>query len=230
MLHRGRHLLMLALGASLCLLISLVSPVTVAGPPADVTAFLNDIFARLPAAPVTEYTFQSWERAGKPTSEGFGLAPIPGLDPEKVIARVMDVDHYVGNIDYVAECRTIQDAAYSPPKSVRFYQRVDVPMLGAVQHELVLIDGGTRNGYRYAYWYLLEGPTNALDTSVGARSDYSHGAWVVGNGMLGYALSNAPIRDDVSWAKWQAMTTGADLTAKPVVLANIEGLAAWAKR
>jgi hypothetical protein len=94
----------------------------------------------------------------------------------------------------------------------------------------VLVDGGTRNGYRYAYWYLLEEPTNALDTSKGARSDYSMGAWVVGNGMLGYALSNAPIRDDVSWAKWQAMTTGADLTAKPVVLANIEGMAAWAKR
>ncbi len=229
MLRRGHHLLTLVIGAGLCLLISLASPATVAGPPADVTAFLNDIFARLPAQTVSEYTFQSWERPGRPTSEGFGLAPI-SVNPEKVITRVMDVDHYVGNIDYVAECRTIQDPAYSPPQSVRFYQRVDVPMLGAVQHELVLVDGGTRNGYRYAYWYLLEGPTNALDTSVGARSDYSMGAWVAGNGMLGYALSNAPIRDDVSWAKWQAMTTGADLTAKPVVLANIEGLAAWANR
>ncbi len=226
---RSRHLVVLALGGLLCLLASLASPATVAGPPADVTAFLEDIFARLPAQTVPQYTFQSWERAGRPTSEGFGLAPI-AVDPEKVIARVMDVDHYVGNIDYVAECRTVPDPAYSPPKSVRFYQRVDVPMLGAVQHELVLVDGGTRDGYRYAYWYLLEAPTNALDTKIGARSDYSMGAWVAGNGMLGYALSNAPIRDDVSWAKWQAMTTGADLTAKPVVLANIEGLAAWAKR
>ncbi len=227
--RRGRTTIHLALAGVACLLLSLLPGGAVAGPPADVTAFLNDIFARLPAQTVTEYTFQSWERAGRPTSEGFGLAPI-GVDPEKVIARVMDVDHYVGNIDYVAECRTVRDSAYSPPQSVRFYQRVDVPMLGAVQHELVLVDGGTRNGYRYAYWYLLEEPTNALDTSKGARSDYSMGAWVAGNGMLGYALSNAPIRDDVSWAKWQAMTTGADLTAKPVVLANIEGLAAWAKR
>lgn len=226
---RSRTLFSVVLGVLLCLSLSLLPSSTVAGPPADVAAFLNDIFARLPAQTVPEYTFQSWERAGRPTSEGFGLAPI-AVDSEKVISRVMDVDHYVGNIDYVAECRTVADSAYTPPQSVRFYQRVDVPMLGAVQHELVLVDGGTRNGYRYAYWYLLEGPTNALDTSLGARSDYSMGAWVVGNGMLGYALSNAPIRDDVSWAKWQAMTTGADLTAKPVVLANIEGLAAWAKR
>jgi len=229
-MERRRHnLFVLAFGGLLCALVSLLPASSVAGPPADVTAFLNDIFARLPAQTVPQYTFQSWERAGRPTSEGFGLAPI-AVDPDKVISRVMDVDHYVGNIDYVAECRSVADPAFVPPKSVRFYQRVDVPMLGAVQHELVLVDGGTRDGYRYAYWYLLEGPTNALDTDVGARSDYSMGAWVAGNGMLGYALSNAPIRDDVSWAKWQGMTTGADLTAKPVVLANIEGLAAWAKR
>ena len=228
--RRSRNLLVMALGGLLALAASLFPSQTVAGPPADVTAFLDDIFARLPAQPVSAYTFQSWERAGKPTSEGFGLLPISGLDNEKVIGRVMDVDHYVGNIDYVAECRTTADGRFAPPQSVRFYQRVDVPMLGAVQHELVLVDGGTRNGYRYAYWYSLESETNALDTDVGARSDYSHGAWVVGNGMLGYALSNAPIRDDVSWAKWQAMTTGADLTAKPVVKANIEGLAAWAQR
>ena len=56
------------------------------------------------------------------------------------------------------------------------------------------------------------------------------GAWIIGQGMLGYALSNAPRREDVSWAKWQGMTTGADLTAKPVVKANIEGMAAWARR
>ncbi len=228
MAHRST--LLAALGGLVCVLLGLFPGQTVAGPPADVRVFLEDIFARLPAQTVSEYSFRSWERAGRPTAEGFGLLPLAGLDPEKVIQRVMAVDQYVGNIDYVAECRTVPDPAYSPPKSVRFYQRVNVPMLGAVQHELVLVDGGTRNGYRYAYWYLLEEPTNALDTSKGARSDYSMGAWVAGNGMLGYALSNAPIRDDVSWAKWQAMTTGADLTAKPVVLANIEGLAAWAKR
>ncbi len=228
--RRTRDVFVLVLGGLLALAASLLASPSVAGPPADVTSFLNDIFARLPAQTVSEYTFQSWERAGKPTSEGFGLLPIGGLDAEKVISRVMDVDHYVGNIDYVAECRSIADGRFTPPQSVRFYQRVDVPMLGAVQHELVIIDGGTRNGYRYAYWYILEDETNALSTDLGARSDYSHGAWVVGNGMLGYALSNAPIRDDVSWAKWQGMTTGADLTAKPVVKANIEGLAAWAGR
>lgn len=227
---KRRNLLVLAIGGLLALATSLLPSQGVAGPPADVTAFLNDIFSRLPQQKVSQYTFQSWERAGKPTSEGFGLLPITGLDADKVIARVMDVDHYVGNIDYVAECRSIADSRFVAPQQVRFYQRVDVPMLGAVHHELVLVDGGTRDGYRYAYWYILESETNALDTDRGARSDYSHGAWVVGNGMLGYALSNAPIRDDVSWAKWQAMTTGADLTAKPVVKANIEGLAAWAAR
>lgn len=230
MSRRLRSLIVLGLGSLIFLLGSMAPATAVAGPPADVAAFLDDVFARLPAQTVAEYSFQSWTRAGRPTSEGFGLLPLAGLNAEKVISRVMDVDHYVGNIDYVAECRSIPDSRYTPPGSVRFYQRVDVPMLGAVQHELVLVDGGTRGGYRYAYWYLLEDQTNALDTRVGARSDYSMGAWVVGNGMLGYALSNAPIRDDVSWAKWQGMTTGADLTAKPVVKANIEGLAAWTKR
>ncbi|MFH1464145.1 MAG: hypothetical protein ABIO70_07150 [Pseudomonadota bacterium] len=204
-------------------------PATAAAP-ADVQAFLNDVFARLPAQAVGEYTFQSWEREGRPTSEGFGLLPVAGVNPGKLIARVMDVDHYKGNIAYVEECRTVADPRFSPPATVRFYQRLDLPMLGGVQHSLVLVDGGTRQGYRYAYWYLLGPETEALDPASGARSAYSMGAWIAGNGMIGYALSNAPRREDVSWAKWQAMTTGADMSAKPVVKANIEGMAAWASR
>jgi len=221
-----RPLLALLLGL---LLFALARPAA-AGPPAEVQAFLDDVFRRLPAAPLTAYRFQSWQREGWPTAEGFGMAPVAGLDPERLIQRVMDVDHYKGNIAYVAECRSVADARFVQPKAVRFYQRVDLPMLGSVHHELVLVDGGTRQGYRYAYWYLLDGETAALDPAKGARSAYSTGAWIVGNGMLGYALSNAPRREDVSWPKWQAMTSGADMTAKPVVKANIEGMAAWAQR
>jgi hypothetical protein len=221
------HRLRLALLALLSLL--WVLPARAAAP-AEVQAFLNDVFSRLPAQAVGEYTFQSWQRAGRPTSEGFGLLPMAGVDPGKLIARVMDVDHYKGNIAYVVECRAVPDARFSPPATVRFYQRLDLPLLGGVQHSLVLVDGGTRQGYRYAYWYLLGPETASLDPAQGARSAYSMGAWIAGNGMIGYALSNAPRREDVSWAKWQAMTTGADMSAKPVVKANIEGMAAWAKR
>ena len=200
----------------------------VASPQSDVQAFLNDVFARLPVSTVGEYTFQSWQRVGRPTSEGFGLLP-SDADGDRVIARVMDVDHYVGNIDHVAECRTVADSRYSPPETVRFYQRIEVPLLGDVHHELVLVDGGMRNGYRYAYWYILEAETAALSADTATRSDYSMGAWLVGNGMLGYALSSAPLRDDVSWAKWQLLTTGADLTAAGVVRQNLEGMSSWAQ-
>ena len=214
--------LVTSLAVTLCVRSSVASPQT------DVQAFLNDVFARLPTSSVNEYSFQSWRREGRPTSEGFGLLP-SGVDGDALIARVMDVDHYVGNIDHVTECHTVADSRYSPPETVRFYQRIEVPLLGDLHHELVLVDGGTRNGYRYAYWYILEAETAALSADEAVRSDYSMGAWIVGNGMLGYALSSAPMRGDVSWLKWKLLTTGADLTAASVVKGNLEGMSRWAR-
>lgn len=200
------------------------------GAPAEVRAFLERVFQHLPSSEVKGYKFESWSMEGKPTSEGVGVKAVEGIDPEKVIARVMDVNHYVGNVEHVAECREIQDPRFTLPQKVRFYQKIDIPILGNVQHELVLVRAGKVHGYDVAYWYMLEDETKALNKSAGFRSAYNVGAWLVAPGVIGYALSSAPMREDVGWTTWQLLTTGADLTAKPVIEGSIEGMAKWAKK
>lgn len=193
-------------------------------------AFVDRLFQRLPRLPPTDYVFFHWNHGGRPTDEGFGLLPVPGLDSAKVIAAIMDVGAYVGNVEHVVESRVIADSRYAPPQAVRFYQRVDIPMLGAIQHELVLQRMGARQGYEVLAWDLLKAETDALGTGRGARSDYNVGAWLVGNGVLGYALASAPRRDDVGFLKFKALTSGADAAASRVVKSNIEGMARWAAR
>lgn len=197
--------------------------------PSDAATFLDDVFRRIPSAGVSEYSFQSWEREGRSTAEGIGLLPVANLDAEAIVDKVMDVKHYKGNIDRVGECRSISDGRFAAPGSLRIYQLIDLPVIGDVQHELALVDGGTRDGFRYVFWFLLESETAALDADKAARSAYSMGAWIMGKGMLGYALSSAPRREDVSWASWQALTAGADMTAKTVVKRNLEGMLKWAQ-
>ena len=121
------------------------------------------------------------------------------------------------------------DGRFASP-AVRFYQRLDLPLLGAIHHELVLFDLGVRNGYRVAAWSVLRAETDALSTRDGFRSDYNHGAWLAAPGVVGYALGSAPKRDDVGFLKWKALTSGADAAASRVVKANIEGMAKWAAR
>ena len=196
----------------------------------DHEGFVGRVLQRLPAAPPAAFTFTHWNHAGRPTDEGFGIMPVAGADPDKIIAAVMDVDHYVGNLDHVAECRTVADDRYTAPAAVRFYQRLSIPMLGAVHHELVLHDLGEREGYRVAAWDVLRAETDALSSKTGFRSDYNTGAWLVKPGFVGYALASAPKRGDVGFLKWKALTTGADVAASRVLKANIEGLAAWAGR
>ena len=193
-------------------------------------SFVERVMARLPPESPTRFTFEHWPHAGRPTDEGFGLMPIPGADPERLITAVMDVDHYVGNVEHVAQCRAIADARYTPPAAVRFYQRVSIPVVGSVHHELVLYDLGERNGYRVAAWDLLRTETDALSPKQGYRSDYNTGAWIAAPGVVGYALASAPKRGDVGFLKWKALTTGADLAAAKVLQSNIEGMAAWAAR
>jgi hypothetical protein len=98
----------------------------------ELPAFLDRVLSRLPASPPTAFTATQWAHGGRPTDEGFAILPIPGLDPAKAIDAVMDVDHYVGNLDHVATCRSINDPRFVAPEKVRFYQRVEIPMLGAV--------------------------------------------------------------------------------------------------
>lgn len=179
---------------------------------------------------VSAYRFEKWDMPGQPTQEGFGLLPIANVDPNKLIARVMDVDHYVGNIDHVEVCRTIPDSRFSLPQQVRFYQKISIPVLGSVHHELVLTDAGEIQGFRVAFWQMLETETAALNPKQGVRSQYSDGAWLAKPGFVGYALRSAPRRDDVGFLKWQALTKGADVGANTVIRANIEAMSRWSQR
>lgn len=192
--------------------------------------FLKRVFEKVPQGTVSSFFFKSWKVPGKPTEEGVGILPVSGADPEKLLARVMDVDHYLGNIDHVVQCRGIADPRFEPPGQVRFYQRIKIPLLGAVQHELVLTDAGEHQGYRVATWQMLRPETAGLNPKEGARSQYSDGAWLVAPGVVGYALSSAPRRSDVGFLKWKALTKGADVGAATVLKGNIEGMARWAAR
>lgn len=192
-------------------------------------AFIDRVFAHLPSAK-GGFGFASWDQAGKATQEGVGVLAVPGVDVERVVRCVMDVDHYVGNISHVEECRAIADRAFQPPAAVRFYQRINVPMLSRIHMELVLTDHGTRDGWRVLGWHQLDAPTAVLSDSVGARSAYNDGAWLVRGDAVAYALSSAPRRDDVGRLKFAALTKGADAAASKMVRANIEGMVAWSRR
>ncbi len=192
--------------------------------------FLDRLFRRVPASPGAKFSFASWNHAGRPTSEGFGMLPSPGIDVDRMVARIMDTGSYVGNIDYVVESRVIADPAYVPPAAVRFYQRIKVPVLAEIHMELVLTDFGERAGYRVLGWHQLDGPTAALSAKKGARSEYNVGAWLLRPDAVGYALSSAPRKEDVGRLKFAALTRGADAGAAQVVKANIEGMIRWAKR
>jgi hypothetical protein len=191
-------------------------------------AFVERVLPRLPVSPPTDVVFHHWPHAGRPTDEAVGILAVPGADPQKVMDAVMDVDHYVGNVEHVAACRSTPDARF--PGGVRFYQRVDLPLLGAMHHELVLHRLGTKNGWEVAAWHVLRAETDALSTKDGFRSDYNHGAWFAKAGIVAYALGSAPKREDVGFLKWKALTSGADVAASRVLRANIDGMARWAAR
>jgi hypothetical protein len=192
-------------------------------------AFVERILKRIPSG-TSGFHFDHWAHGGRPTEEGFGLVSIPGINPEKLIDAVMDVDRYVGNVEHVSVSRSIADPRFVAPSAVRFYQKVDLPMLGAVHHELVLHRLGQKGQFLVAAWDILQPETDKLSPKEAFRSDYNHGAWFAGPGLVGYALGSAPKRDDVGFLKWKALTSGADVAASRVVRANIEGMARWAAR
>jgi len=208
-----------------------VRPPGMDGAPPEVREFLGRVLAELSegGARVTGYQFRHWERAGKPTHEAVGIKAIPGVDPSEVIARIIDVDGYEGHVAHVEACRSLQDPARETLERVHFFQRVSVPGVAKVQHELVLVDAGTIEGYRVAYRYLLGPETEALDPAAGARSEFNVGAWLVAPEMVGYALSTWPRRGDVNVLQWALLTSGANGLAKKVVEGNIDGITAWAQ-
>ena len=193
-------------------------------------AFLDRVFQHVPRGAITKFDYSSWRYADRPTSEGFGVLPVPGMDPERMVARVMDVGHYPGNVDYVQTVRIVSDPKWVQPKAVHYYQQIKVPILGELQMELVLQDVGERDGWRVVAWHLLDAETARLNPKQGARSEYNVGAWLLQPGIAGYALSSAPMRDDVGRLKYAALTKGADAGAASVLKGAIEGMVRWSMR
>jgi hypothetical protein len=191
--------------------------------------FLNRVFRNLPR-PGSRFEYKTWRHSGRPTSEGVGLLPAAGVDVEKMAAAVLDLDHYKGNIDFVEEARIVPDSRYSPPATTRFYQRVKIPVLGSLHHELLMEDKGERDGWRVLSWYHLGPENDALSSKVGARTEYNIGAWMVKPDAVAYALSSCPRKSDVGRLKFAALTKGADAGAAKVLQANIEGMLKWSRR
>ena len=78
--------------------------------------------------------------------------------------RIMDLGH-VGNVEFVNESRVIDDPV-PPPGSIRFYQRIKLPLIGAGT-ELVE-DLGDRDG-----WRVLAGTSIQRRPRQKGRSDYN---------------------------------------------------------
>lgn len=191
--------------------------------------FLDRVFQRVPATLGSGFDFQPWRHAGRPTSEGLGMLAT-SVSVDALAARILDVDHYTGNIDYVVESRVVPGPPHDPPRQVRFYQRIKVPVLAEIQQELLLRDHGERQGWRVLAWQMLDEETAALDPRRGARSEYNVGAWLLRPDAVGYALSSAPRKSDVGRLRFKALTRGADASAAKVVKGNIAGMVSWARR
>jgi len=193
-------------------------------------AFLDRVIAKVPRGAVNDYVFKHWSVAGKVTEEALGFLPVPGVDADQFLGRVMDLDHYTGPIPHVVESRAVADPRFTPPRQVRFYQRVKIPLLGEVHQELVIERFADIGGFQAAAWKMLEPETAALSPKTAIRGGYNDGAWLVGPGVVGYALSSAPRREDVGFIKWKALTAGADVAASKVIRDNIAAMAKWAAR
>lgn len=197
---------------------------------AEHVEFLERVFLRLPKGNVSKYHFESWPHGGRPTKEALAAASVPGIDPAKVEAAAWAVDEYKGNVHAVIECRQVPDDRYDGENQQRFYQRIEIPVLGAIHYELLMERVPERDGWRGVAWSVLRAETDRLEKRRGIRSDYNHGCWLSKPGVLAYALGTAPLRADVGLIKWKAMTKGAEVTAPRIFKANVEGMAAWARR
>lgn len=191
--------------------------------------FVDRFMAQVPGLGPEPFSFAAWRHAGRPTNEGVGVLRGVRVDVDKLVERIMDVGAYQGSIDFVEESRVLPGPDHKPPGQVAFYQRLKMPVLGALQMELVLTDFGERDGYRILAWHQLDG-TRALNPRKGARTDYNLGGWLIKDDAVGYALSSAPRRDDVGRLKFAALTKGADAGAAKMVRANIEGVVRWSAR
>jgi len=192
--------------------------------------FLERVFPRLPKSAPSKFQFQSWKHGGRATGEGLGVMSVAGVEPAEVEAAAWDVNNYKGNTQAVVECRQVPDERFDGETQQRFYQRIEIPVLGAIHYELLMERVAERDGWSGVAWSVLRSDTDRLDKRRGMRSDYNHGCWLSKPGLIAYGLGSAPKRDDVGFIKWKAMTKGADATAPRMFQTNVEGMAAWVKR
>ena len=196
----------------------------------DLNEFIDRAFTHMPSLPLRDYHFESWKFGGKPVSEGMGVLPIQDGDVEKMVQCLMDVDHYVGNVDHVIVCRSIKDDRFVEPKAKRFFEKINVPLVANLQMELVIEDQGDRDAWRMITWRLLDDETSALNAKQGARSDYNVGFWALREDAVAYALASATRKSDVGRLKFMAIAKGADAMAPKVMRGNIDGLLRWARK
>ena len=151
----------------------------------------------------------------------------PGRRSAEVIARVMDVDDYEGHIA-TSRLADRSGSGAEPLERVHFYQRIIVPGVAKVQHELVLVDAGIIEGYRVAYWYLLGAETEALDPEAAREASpmSAPGWWPRGWWVTLEHLAAAGRCERVALVFVDLRRHG---LAKKVVEGNIDGIAAWAK-
>ena len=56
--------------------------------------FLSRVNEHLPGLSRDKFSNDSWRYQDRPTSEGLGLKPGVSVDPEKVVACILDVEAY----------------------------------------------------------------------------------------------------------------------------------------
>lgn len=194
---------------------------------ATIDDFLSRVMEHLPELKRDKFNSVSWRYEGRPTGEAIGLKPGIDVDPEAVVARILDVEHYPGNVQYVD--KTIVDK--QTKKSVTYTQKMKLPAIGGVQVVLTMKDLGTLDGYRVVAWKQEDAATEALDKKDGgARTEYNLGAWLVKADEVAYALSAAPLKKDLGSIKYALMTKGSDATTGPVLSSNIDSMVAWSQR
>lgn len=194
---------------------------------ATIDEFLSRVMEHLPDMKRDKFSSVSWRYEGRPTGEGLGLKPRVDVDPEAVVARILNVAEYPGNVQYVEA--TIVDK--QTKKSVTYTQKMKLPAIGGIQVVLTMKDLGTRDGYRVVAWQQDDSATAELDKKDGgARTEYNLGAWLVKDDEVAYALSAAPLKKDVGSIKYALMTKGADATTGTVLSTNIDSMIAWSQR
>jgi len=182
----------------------------------------------LPSLSGGGYSFASWRFERRPTKEGLGLKRGLTVDIDALVARIMDVEAYPGNVQYVESAKItkqVSDTAFV------YLQKLKLPVLGGVQQSLHIADLGERDGYRTIAWDQDDAGTQALNPRRGGvRTQYNLGAWLIKTNEVGFALSSAPVKSDVGGIKFAVMTKGADATASVVISSNIDSMTGWARR